>query len=46
MELLTLGEIYDLAEEVYGQALPEFWRQWKSWNDGWGTGQPGDPILD
>ena len=46
MEQLTLGEVYQLAVVAYGNALPEFWRNWHSWNSNWGTGQPGDAPLD
>jgi hypothetical protein len=46
MEALTFGEVYDIAIAAYGRALPEFWRNWNSWNSNWGTGQPGDLPLD
>jgi hypothetical protein len=42
MELLTLGEIAEQAEDHYGDPLPEFWRVWIDWN------QPGQaqPMGD
>lgn len=32
MERLTMGEVYELAESVYTDELPEFWRIWADWN--------------
>jgi len=29
-----MKEIFDLAVETYGENLPEFWQNWRSWNDG------------
>ena len=46
MEQLTFGEIFQVAQAVYGRALPDFWKHWGSWNSGWGKGQPGDPPLN
>jgi hypothetical protein len=39
MELLTLGEIAELAIDHYGANLPEFWRIWIDWNQH-GQAQP------
>ncbi|MBI1311044.1 hypothetical protein GC176_07025 [bacterium] len=30
---IRLGDAYNLAVEVFGDELPEFWRIWNSWND-------------
>lgn len=32
MERLTLGEVFDLAVQVHGHPLPEFWHVWADWN--------------
>ena len=32
MELLTLHEIFEIAENIYGSSLPEFWEVWKDWH--------------
>ncbi len=32
MQNLTMGEIYEMARNIYGEALPEFWRNWGNWN--------------
>jgi hypothetical protein len=29
---ITLGEAFELAQDTYGDDLPEFWRIWQSWN--------------
>ncbi|TWT39395.1 hypothetical protein [Blastopirellula retiformator] len=33
MEELTMGEIYHLALQEYGEQLPEFWVRWAEWNE-------------
>ena len=32
MEQLTLHEIFEIAENIYGPSLPEFWEVWKDWH--------------
>jgi hypothetical protein len=32
MEERTLGQIFHIAVQTYGEALPEFWRIWQDWN--------------
>jgi len=32
MEQLTMGQISALAQEAYGEELPEFWQVWDDWN--------------
>ena len=33
MEQLTLHEIFEIAETVFGTSLPEFWEVWKDWHE-------------
>ena len=32
LEWLTMPQILELAQETYGEALPEFWRIWADWH--------------
>lgn len=32
MDQMRLGDAYQLAVEVYGDNLPEYWSVWNSWN--------------
>ncbi len=27
-----MGDLFDLAIDVYGGTMPDFWRVWNSWN--------------
>ncbi|UUO07640.1 hypothetical protein M4951_04870 [Blastopirellula sp. J2-11] len=33
MEELTMGQIFALAKQQYGDHLPEFWVRWAEWNE-------------
>ncbi len=47
-EELTLGQIYLKVEQVYGNEIPAYWRNWKSWDDysedPAPMGDPGDEV--
>jgi len=32
MDQMRLGDAFDLAVELYGDDLPEYWRIWNDWN--------------
>ena len=32
MERLTSTQLFELARQQYGAALPEFWRVWQDWH--------------
>jgi hypothetical protein len=32
MDQMRLGDAFDLAVELYGNNLPEYWRIWNDWN--------------
>ena len=32
MELYTMGQIFTMAKDHYGDLLPKFWRVWKDWH--------------
>lgn len=32
MDQMRLGDAYDLAVEIYGDELPEYWVIWNDWN--------------
>jgi hypothetical protein len=32
MDQMRLGDAFDLAVELYGDNLPEYWRIWNDWN--------------
>jgi len=32
MDQMRLGDAFDLAVELYGNDLPEYWRIWNDWN--------------
>jgi hypothetical protein len=32
LDQMRLGDAFDLAVELYGNDLPEYWRIWNDWN--------------
>ena len=32
MERLSMGQVYQLAVEQYGDELSDFWKNWATWN--------------
>ncbi len=32
MDQIRLGDAFDLAVELYGDDLPDYWRIWNDWN--------------
>jgi len=30
---IRLGDAYALAQETYGDQMPDFWKVWATWND-------------
>ena len=32
LDQMRLGDAFDLAVELYGDDLPEYWRIWNDWN--------------
>ncbi|MDA0834470.1 MAG: hypothetical protein O2955_09455 [Planctomycetota bacterium] len=45
---MALSQIYQLVEDVHGDDIPDFWRNWKAWDDfpddPSPSGDPGDEI--
>jgi len=33
MELYTMGQVFEMAVDHYGEPLPDYWRVWKDWHD-------------